>query len=377
MNSSCDENISDRRFLDAALRLARKHQGLTGTNPSVACVIVADLDIGQVIVGSAVTARGGRPHAEPPALEEAGELARGATAYVTLEPCAHHGKTPPCAQTLIDAGVKRVVTAIMDPDNRVNGRGHAMLLEAGVEVTEMDGGEAANRVIQGYLKARSGILPFVTLKLAMDPNGIIGCSKTGNLKISCKESMQQTHLARARHDAILVGRGTAMADDPMLTCRLPGMHHRSPVRVVLDSKCQLTDAYLLVSTAPDVPTWIFGSPTPPESWEAMVAKYRIQHIPAEIDDGHVALPEMFEDLAARGIQSVMVEGGAKLADSLLKDDLVDEIIVHVGGKPELPVEKDEAVRATFTPENPPEGFEIVQTLKFGHDVSLRMRKRVE
>ena len=124
-----------------ALRLARKHQGLTGTNPSVACVVVADTGHGPMIVGSAVTARGGRPHAEPPALEEAGSLAKGATAYVTLEPCAHHGKTPPCAQTLIDAGIKRVVTAIVDPDNRVNGKGHAMLLAAGVEVTQMDGGE--------------------------------------------------------------------------------------------------------------------------------------------------------------------------------------------------------------------------------------------
>ncbi|MEM9330181.1 MAG: bifunctional diaminohydroxyphosphoribosylaminopyrimidine deaminase/5-amino-6-(5-phosphoribosylamino)uracil reductase RibD [Pseudomonadota bacterium] len=366
--------LQDKRFLDAALRLARKHQGLTGTNPSVGCVIVSQTRNGPVIVGSAVTARGGRPHAEPPALAEAGDRARGATAYVTLEPCAHHGKTPPCAQALIDAGIKRVVTAIVDPDNRVNGQGHGMLRAANVDVLEMDGGEFANRVIQGYLKVRSGFLPFVTLKLAMDEHGLIGSRKTGNLKISCAGSMLQTHLTRARHDAILVGSGTAIADNPMLTCRLPGMQDRSPVRVVLDEACKLNETYNVISTAQQFPTWLVGPAEPTKEWKSMIVGNGIQHLPAEMHNDRVALPELFADLAAKGIQSVMVEGGAKLAESLLADDLVDEIIVHQGETLEDVCQKENAIYASFKPDCPPDGFTVVQKLRFGSDHSLRMRK---
>ena len=364
----------DQRFLNAALRLARKHQGLTGTNPSVGCIIVSEDKYGPTIVGSAVTARGGRPHAEPPALAEAGDRAKGATAYVTLEPCAHHGKTPPCAEALIKAGIKRVVTAIVDPDNRVNGQGHAMLRAANVEVLEMDGGEFADRVIQGYLKARSGVLPFVTLKLAMDKQGLIGSSQTGNLKISCVGSMLQTHLARARHDAILVGSGTALMDNPMLTCRLPGMEDRSPIRVVLDENCRLNEKYSVVSTAREFPTWLVGPSEPTIEWKSMVSENGIQHFPAEMHEGRVALPELLQDLAAKGIQSVMVEGGAKLAESLLKDDLVDEIIVHEGETPKAVSQEENAIYASFKPDFPPPGFNTVQELRFGKDRSLRMRK---
>ncbi len=361
--------------MDAAIRLARKNQGQTGTNPSVACVIVNDLGQGPVIVGSGVTAWGGRPHAEPPALDQAGKDAKGATAYVTLEPCAHHGKTPPCAQVLIDAGVKRVVTAITDPDGRVNGKGHQMLLDAGVEVTMLDGGDNAARVIQGYLKARSGVFPFVTLKVAMDRNGLIGCGECGNLKISGQTSMHQTHLIRARNHAIIVGIGTALADNPALTCRLPGIENRSPVRVVLDNRFKANANLYVIQSAREVPTWIVAPSSPPPEWSEMVAQYGIQHIPAEVDEaGRIALPEMFEDLAARGIQSVMVEGGAKLTDSLLQDNLVDEIIVHIGGNPEMPEDENHAVRASFTPQNPPTGFEVVQMLTFGQDLSMRMRR---
>ncbi|MGI9352701.1 MAG: bifunctional diaminohydroxyphosphoribosylaminopyrimidine deaminase/5-amino-6-(5-phosphoribosylamino)uracil reductase RibD [Rhizobiaceae bacterium] len=375
MTSTVSNNRTDRRYLDAALRLARKHQGLTGTNPSVACVIVNDLGHGPVVVGSAVTARGGRPHAEPPALAEAGAYANGATAYVTLEPCAHHGRTPPCAQTLIDAGVKHVVTAIPDPDNRVNGKGHEMLRMSGVEVLELDGGEFATRVIQGYLKARSGNLPFVTLKLAMDENGIIGCGEKGNLKISGRVSKLQTHLARARHDAILVGSGTALADNPSLNCRLPGMRDCSPVRVILDARYELSEKHMVINTGNETRTWIVGPSEPPEVWNEISRKHGIRHIPCEMENGKVALPELLEDLAALGIQSVMVEGGAELADSFLKEDMVDEIIVHVGGNSQKPRDDAYAIRASFTPGDPPSGFEVVQKMIFGEDESLRMRKR--
>src|SRR6185312_7943024 len=184
---------ADRRFMAAAIRLSRRHLGLTGTNPSVGTLIVREGDGGPVIVGSGVTAIGGRPHAEPQALEEAGELARGATAYVTLEPCAHHGRTPPCAEALATAGIARVVGAASDPDPRVPGEGQMAI--------------------------------------------------TGGI------SRRQVHVMRAEADAILVGIGTALADDPELTCRLPGLSERSPVRVVLDRQLRLPPGAKLLATA--------------------------------------------------------------------------------------------------------------------------------
>ena len=367
-------NQQDRRYLDAALRLARKHQGLTGTNPSVACIIVKDLGNGPLIIGSAVTAKGGRPHAEPPALEEAGEGAQGATAYVTLEPCSHHGKTPPCAQTLIDAGIARVVTAILDPDHRVNGLGHKMLEAANVVVTKMDGGEGVARVMQGYLKVRPDNMPFVTLKLAMTPEGLIGEKAVGNLRISGDVSNRQTHLSRARHDCILVGSNTASADDPMLTCRLAGMEGRSPVRVILDAKCTITAQYKLIGTAREVPTIVVSPATSPTQWLEMLTRNGVTHLPCELHNGRIALPELFEDLAARGIHSIMVEAGAKLSDSLLKEQLVDEIIIHVAGKPIFLRSPEDGIYAGFTPNQLPIGFEVRQELRFGDDTALRLRK---
>lgn len=365
----------DQRFLGAALRLARKHQGLTGTNPSVACVIVAQTEFGAKIVGSGVTAQGGRPHAEPPAILEAGKFARGATAYVTLEPCAHHGKTPPCAQNLIDAGIVRVVTAITDPDNRVNGKGHQMLIEAGIEVTPMDGGEAALRVMQGYLKARTSSRPFVTLKMAMNEDGLIGSSKEGNLKISDATSSRQTHLHRGRHDAILVGSQTAIFDNPSLDCRLPGLKNRSPIRVILDEKAKLDKDATVINKATQTQTMIVSPISAPQEWRKMLAQNGVQHQVCEMVNGRIALPELMDDLAAKGIQSIMVEGGARIAESFLKEDLVDELVIHVGGDSQ-PLEKQEhAVYAPFNPSNLPKGFEIRQTLKFGNDISLRLRKK--
>lgn len=365
----------DKRFLDAALRLARKHQGLTGTNPSVACLIVKDLGFGPVIVGSGITALGGRPHAEPPALDEAGVHAKGSTAYVTLEPCAHHGKTPPCAQTLIDAGISRIVTALADPDERVDGKGHRMMAEAGIEICLADGGMNAQRVLAGYLSARQSKRPFVTLKLAITDQGIMGSKARGNFKISCSASNRQTHLSRARHDAILVGSGTAIADNPKLTCRLPGMEERSPLRVVLDMHARLDETHHLVSDSLEFPTLVAGNSEAPSDWLAMLRRNGAQFMACESHQGLIALPELLDDLYARGIQSVMVEGGARLASSFLEEGLVDEIILHVGGEPEEANSDDAEVIAPVTLENLPAGFDICQTLTFGVDRSLRLRKR--
>ncbi len=239
----------DRRYMAAAIRLSRQHTGLTSTNPSVGCVLVKD----GVVLGSAVTARGGRPHAETQALAIAGDSARGATAYVTLEPCSHWGKTPPCANALVAAGVSRVVVCLTDPDPRVSGRGLAILRDAGIEVVsgvlEEEGGQALEAYLMRQMKSR----PHVTLKLAISADGMIGRKGEGQVAITGPVSRAQVHALRAEMDTILVGIGTALADDPELTVRLPGLEDRSPVRIVLDRHLRLPLTSKLVRTAVDVP----------------------------------------------------------------------------------------------------------------------------
>ncbi|EJJ27964.1 bifunctional diaminohydroxyphosphoribosylaminopyrimidine deaminase/5-amino-6-(5-phosphoribosylamino)uracil reductase RibD [Rhizobium sp. CF142] len=245
----------DERFMAAAIRLSRWHTGQTSTNPSVGCVIVRD----GVIVGRAVTALGGRPHAEPQALAEAGELARGATAYVTLEPCSHHGKTPPCAEALIAYGVGRVVISVTDPDVRVSGRGISMLRNAGIEVTSGVLEEEGRQSLSGYLTRQTKNRPYVTLKLAVSADGMIGREGVGQVAITGPEARAQVQALRAETDAILVGIGTAIADDPLLTVRMPGLEEQSPVRIVLDPNLALPLTSKLVETAREVPVIVVAS----------------------------------------------------------------------------------------------------------------------
>ncbi|MBY3035890.1 bifunctional diaminohydroxyphosphoribosylaminopyrimidine deaminase/5-amino-6-(5-phosphoribosylamino)uracil reductase RibD [Rhizobium laguerreae] len=245
----------DERFMAAAIRLSRWHLGRTATNPSVGCLIVRD----GVIVGRAVTALGGHPHAETQALAEAGALARGATAYVTLEPCSHHGKTPPCSEALIAYGVARVVISVADPDPRVSGRGIAMLREAGIEV---DTGvlEAEGRhSLAAYLTRQTKNRPYVTLKLAVSADGMIGREGAGQVAITGPEARAQVQALRAETDAILVGIGTAITDDPLLTVRTPGLESQSPIRIVLDPSLALPLTSKLVETARQVPVIVVAS----------------------------------------------------------------------------------------------------------------------
>lgn len=222
----------DQRFMAAAIRLSRWNTGCTSTNPSVGCVIVRD----GVIVGRAVTAPGGRPHAEAQALADAGEAARGATVYVSLEPCSHHGKTPPCSDALTAAGVARVVISVTDPDERVSGRGISILRDAGIEV-ETGVLEAEGRVaLAAYLTRQVKHRPHVTLKLAISTDGMIGRLGEGQVAITGPIARAQVHVLRAETDAILVGGNTARADDPELTTRAPGLQDRSPIRIVLDPR---------------------------------------------------------------------------------------------------------------------------------------------
>ncbi|MEO0496922.1 MAG: bifunctional diaminohydroxyphosphoribosylaminopyrimidine deaminase/5-amino-6-(5-phosphoribosylamino)uracil reductase RibD [Pseudomonadota bacterium] len=321
----------DERYVAAAIRYARRHMGLTGTNPSVATLIVQHTQAVSVIVGRGVTALGGRPHAERIALDEAGQAARGATAYVTLEPCAHHGVTPPCAQALIDAGVRRVVTAYVDPDARVDGEGHAMLRRAGIEVREGVCSAAAAQDLAGYLTRKRLARPHVHLKLAVSADGRLGCEGQ-EVAITGEESRAQVHVLRAQTDAILVGAGTLRADDPSLTCRLDGMEHRSPLRVILGGRSQLPLDAKVFMTARDVPTLLVPGVPLAAAMRAKLNSMGVEILGSEPVDGRSPWPELLDDLGARGLSCLFVEGGAAVAQSLLSSGLVDGITLLQGTK---------------------------------------------
>jgi diaminohydroxyphosphoribosylaminopyrimidine deaminase/5-amino-6-(5-phosphoribosylamino)uracil reductase len=339
---------NDRRFMAAAIRLSRRHLGLTATNPSVGTLIVRD----GTIVGRGVTAIGGRPHAEAEALAEAGEAARGATAYVTLEPCAHHGRTPPCANALVAAGITRVVGGARDPDSRVSGAGYAVLREAGLEVVENVLAQKAADLMAGYLCRSLRKRPEVTLKLAVSADGMIGRSGDGQVAITGPAARRQVHLMRAESDAILVGIGTALADDPDLTCRLPGLESRSPIRIVLDRELRLSPQSRLAQSARKVPVLLAAGAEAKAVRHAELEQLGVGFLATEAFNGRIALPELLEDLAAQGVMSVMVEGGAETARYFLDEDLVDRIVlftsdVQIGAG---------GIRSPIVPDGIPSGF---------------------
>jgi diaminohydroxyphosphoribosylaminopyrimidine deaminase/5-amino-6-(5-phosphoribosylamino)uracil reductase len=343
----------------AAIRLSRKHLGLTGTNPSVGTLIVRD----GVIVGCGVTAPGGRPHAEPQALDEAGELARGATAYVTLEPCAHHGRTPPCANALVTAGVARVIGAAADPDTRVAGRGYAILRDAGIEVTEGVLAELAADQMAGYLTRSLKKRPEVTLKLAISSDGMIGKAGAGQVAITGPAARAQVHLLRAESDAIIIGVGTAIADDPELTVRLPGLGQRSPIRIVIDPELRLPLSSRLVRTARTTPTWVVACHDASAQKRAELEDAGVRVIAAELFDGRIALPELLEDLGALGMATLMVEGGAATARHFLEEFLVDRLALYQGPQALGPG----GIAAPVLIDHIPHGFRPARQAQFGPD----------
>jgi diaminohydroxyphosphoribosylaminopyrimidine deaminase / 5-amino-6-(5-phosphoribosylamino)uracil reductase len=361
--ASAEQQAVDRRFMAAAIRLSQKNSGRTSTNPSVGTLIVRDDGAGPMIVGSGVTAVGGRPHAETEALAEAGDLARGATAYVTLEPCAHHGRTPPCANALVSAGITRVVGAASDPDPRVSGKGYAILRAAGLEVVEKVLAEEAVDRMAGYLVRSLKKRPEVVLKLAISSDGMIGRKGEGQVAITGPVARLQVHLMRAAANAILIGIGTALADDPELTVRLPGLESRSPARIVLDRAARLSPASKLAATARDVPVLVAaGADAEPDKKAALEAK-GIKFLATETFEGRIALPELLEDLAAQGMSSLMVEGGADTARAFLNENVVDRIVLFAGPSPigaggiVAPVDHDHI----------PDGFRLVREARFGGD----------
>jgi diaminohydroxyphosphoribosylaminopyrimidine deaminase/5-amino-6-(5-phosphoribosylamino)uracil reductase len=346
----------DERFMAAGIRLSRWHLGQTTSNPSVGCLIVRD----GVIVGRGVTALSGRPHAEPQALAEAGELARGATAYVTLEPCSHHGKTPPCAGTLIASGVARVVVALTDPDPRVSGRGLRMLTDAGIEVAADVLRDEAESELEAYLNRQHNKRPQVILKLAVSADGMIGRLGEGQVAITGREARAQSHILRAESDAILVGIGTALADDPELTCRLPGMEARSPLRIVLDRRLDLPVTSRLVQTISHGHELLLAAGKD----EGGPNKATLEGQGAEVValDGD-ELPPLLEMLGARGISALIVEGGARTARRFLSEGLVDRIVlfsspVIVGAN---------GIPSPITEHSVPDGFMLRQDLQLGAD----------
>jgi diaminohydroxyphosphoribosylaminopyrimidine deaminase/5-amino-6-(5-phosphoribosylamino)uracil reductase len=312
---------ADQRFMALALALGRRGQGRTWPNPAVGAVIVKD----GVIVGRGWTQPGGRPHAEVEALRRAGEAARGATLYVTLEPCSHHGKSPPCADAVIAAGVARVVSAIEDPNPEVAGQGHARLRGAGIIVdVGLSVAEAAHDHAGHFRRIRDK-RPHVILKLAVSSDDKIAAAGRKPVAISGDAARSRVHLLRAQCDAILVGIGTVLADDPLLTTRLPGMEAQSPVRVVLDRSLRISGSSRLVHSARETPLWVMTSnlaeaPAAMKLGAAGAQVIRVASAPPGLD-----LQAVLHALAEKGITRLLVEGGSRVASSFVVAGLVDEM----------------------------------------------------
>ncbi|MGY4312465.1 bifunctional diaminohydroxyphosphoribosylaminopyrimidine deaminase/5-amino-6-(5-phosphoribosylamino)uracil reductase RibD [Bradyrhizobium sp. JR3.5] len=321
---------ADLRFMQLALALGRRGLGRTWPNPAVGAVIVKD----GVIVGRGWTQPGGRPHAEVEALRRAGDAARGATLYVTLEPCSHFGRSPPCADAVVAAGLARVVSAIEDPNPEVGGKGHAKLRAAGIAVDVGLCAAEAARDHAGHFRRITDKRPHVILKLAVSADDKIAAGGHKPVAITGEAAQRRVHLLRAQSDAILVGIGTVKADDPLLTCRLPGMAARSPVRVVLDRALRISGDSRLVHSARETPLWVMTSDLAeaPAAMKLGAAGAEVIRVASSAQPG-LDLPAVLHALAEKGVTRLMVEGGARVANSFVAAGLVDEIWLLRGPEP--------------------------------------------
>jgi len=309
--------------MQLALTLGRRGLGNAWPNPAVGAVVVKD----GVILGRGWTQKGGRPHAETEALKAAGKAARGATLYVTLEPCSHQGQTPPCTDAIIRAGIARVVSAMEDPNPQVAGQGHERLRAKGIAVEVGLGGEEARRAHVGHIRRIRDGRPHVLLKLALSADGKVGAAGRKPVAITAEDARKQVSLLRAKYDAILVGLGTVLSDNPSLTCRLPGMLDHSPVRVVLDAQLRVPLPFSMVATARETPTWIFCASGASAIAEQVLREKNVEVLRVDGRDGRLDLAQVLKTLAERGITRLMVEGGPMVAASFVKADLVDEAIL--------------------------------------------------
>ena len=354
----------DRRYMAAAIRLSRRHLGLTAENPSVGSLVVRDEGDGPVIVGRGVTAFGGRPHAELQALREAGAAARGATAYATLEPCSHIGKTPPCADALVEAGVARVVIATLDPDVRVAGRGVSILRKAGIEVVTDCLGEEARRAMAGFLSLKGRGRPFLTLKMAVSADGMIGRKGVGQVTITGPLARRAVQMMRVEHEAIMVGVQTIIEDDPRLTVRLHGLEDRSPVRIVIDPFARVpANSGLLDKPGKSRVLVLTSEKAPKRAVDLLRDKGATVQTLASDYRGRFDPREILRSLGVIGIKSVLVEGGAETARGFLEAGLVDRIALFVG----TPVLGEGAVVAPLNENAIPDGFAMVGESRYGDD----------
>ncbi|MBV9910574.1 MAG: bifunctional diaminohydroxyphosphoribosylaminopyrimidine deaminase/5-amino-6-(5-phosphoribosylamino)uracil reductase RibD [Hyphomicrobiales bacterium] len=316
--------------MDAALNLGSRSLGLAAPNPAVGAILVKD----GAVVGRGATAPGGRPHAERIALAEAGEAARGATLYVTLEPCSHFGRSPPCVDAVIAAGVGRVVSAMEDPNPLVGGEGHARLRAAGIVVSVGVGAAQARRDHLGHIMRVTAGRPCVTLKLAETADGFASAgAHDARLRITGPIADLRVQVMRSTHEAIMVGIGTALGDDPALTVRLPGLD-RKPLRVVLDTHLRLPERSRLAATARDLPTLVIAGETAPADAARRLQDQgvMVERVPLGADS-HVDLHHALQALAARGITRAFSEGGPKVAARLIALGLADEVALITAGKP--------------------------------------------
>ncbi len=325
--------MNDAHFMQAALSLGARNLGQTWPNPAVGAILVKD----HRIIAEGSTGRGGRPHAETVAIEAAGASAKGATLYVTLEPCAHHGKTPPCTDAIIKTGIAKVVVACRDPHPQ-HGGGIQKLKASGIEVIENICAREARELNRGFFSVVEKKRPYVALKIATSADSKIACHAAARQReggwITSESARNHGHLLRSQYDAILTGIGTVLADDPLLTCRLPGLEDRSPVRVVLDSNLRLPPDSQLAKTAKDVPVWILSSRrrpgSTPTNMEALGVKLFYPTPGTDVDPGlrrddSINVSAALTHLTEQGITRLLVEGGQKITTAFLDSGLVDRV----------------------------------------------------
>jgi diaminohydroxyphosphoribosylaminopyrimidine deaminase / 5-amino-6-(5-phosphoribosylamino)uracil reductase len=363
----------DLRWMEAALNLGSRSLGLAAPNPAVGAILVKD----GAVVGRGATTPGGKPHAERIALGQAATSARGATLYVTLEPCSHFAGSPPCADAIISAGVARVVSAMDDPNPLVAGQGHARLRAAGIAISVGAGAARARRDHLGHILRVTAGRPCVTLKLAETADGFAsGGLHDPRLSVTGPIADLRVQVMRSTHEAIMVGIETALADDPALTVRLNGLD-RKPLRVVLDTHLRLSERSRLAATARAAPTLVITGPDAPDE-----LAFRLQDEGVMIDRvltdarGHVDLHRALKALAARGITRVFSEGGPRVAARLIALKLADEVALIAAekplGRPGAPALDSEARAALADPSR----YRPVETATYGHD-TLRRWERAE
>ena len=318
-------SLIDQNWMKKALRLAVRGRGNVSPNPPVGCILVKK----EKVIGRGWTQPSGRPHAEVMALKQAGERAKGATAYCTLEPCAHFGKTPPCCDALIEAGISQVIVAAKDPDPRVNGQGIKRLREAGINVVENVCKENALEVMQGFFHVQKFARPFVTLKLGMSIDSRLATIAGQSKWITGDQARRSVHLLRAKNDAILTGVGTIIRDDPQLNCRLPGLEEYSPTRILVDSKLRLPVDSQFAQTASKHKSFVFTTDKADASKTEILNNMGVNVFQISSDKGeHVSMPQCLKKIAQEGTTTVLVETGSTLSTSLLQNNLIDKLVVY-------------------------------------------------